>query len=148
MVRKMFETMVVSRLNTWILPRQYWFTERRGTVDALLNMMREVKNSQEKYVVDYFLKYLEQSTYPGGRTLSRERKCLTNLYTMIRSYFVQCSVTVRLGDGKVNKDMPRGCPPRSIGPAMWKIMFDMFLNLPCENGISTIANAVDKVATV
>ncbi|KAG8248076.1 hypothetical protein J6590_108601 [Homalodisca vitripennis] len=131
---------------------QYGFTEGVGTVDALLDMRREVEESEEKYVVGLFLDIsgaFDSAWWPEILRVLVRWRCPNNIYRLVRDYFRGRTVTLRAGNGEVSKSITKGCPQGSVvGPLFWNILFDGFLRLPFEEGISARAYADDGLLLV
>lgn len=155
---KMGERMVVKRMKEWmeregLLNRgQFGFTEGVGTVDALLEMRREVEESREKYMIGLFLDIsgaFDSAWWPEVLRVLREWRCPNNVYRLIRDYFIGRKVTLRAGEDEATKTITKGCPQGSvIGPLLWNILFDGFLRLPYANGVTARAYADDGLILV
>lgn len=119
-----------------MLVGQFGFTKGVGTVNALLNMRREVQECREKYVVGLSLDILgafDSAWWPQVLRVLREWRCPNNLYCLIRNYFKDKSVTLRVRNEEAKKEVRKGCPQGSvIGPFLWNVLFDGFLKLPYE----------------
>lgn len=155
---KIGERMVVKRMKEWMaredrLDRgQFGFTEGVGTVDALLEMRREVEECERKYVVGLFLDIsgaFDSAWWPEVLRVLREWRCPNNVYRLIRSYFIGRKVTLKAGNGEAEKMITKGCPQGSVvGPLLWNVLFDGFLKLPYENGVTARAYADDALLLV
>lgn len=113
---------------------QFGFTKGVGTVDALLDMRREVQECREKYVVKLFLDILgafDSAWWPKVLRALREWRCPNNLYCLIRNHFK--GMTLRVRNEEAKKEVTKGCPQGSfIGPLLWNVLFGGFLKLPYE----------------
>lgn len=155
---KLGERLIVRRMKQWmeregrVNRAQYGFTEGVGTLDALLDMRREVEESEEKYVVGLFLDIsgaFDSAWWPEVLRVLREWQCPNNIYRLVRDYFRGRTVTLRAGNGEASKNITKGCPQGSVvGPLLWNILFDGFLRLPFEEGISARAYADDGLLLV
>lgn len=155
---KVGERLIVKRLKEWMYREgrinraQYGFTEGVGTVDALLEMRREVEVSQEKYVVGLFLDIsgaFDSAWWPEVLRVLRDWRCPRNVYILIRDYFKGRKVTLRVGNSEVDKAITKGCPQGSVlGPLLWNVLFDGFLRLPFEDGVTARAYADDGLVLV
>lgn len=155
---KIGERMVVKRIREWLEREnrtsraQFGFTEGVGTVDALLEMRREVEECREKYVVGLFLDIsgaFDSAWWPEVLRVLREWRCPNNVYRLIRDYFKERKVTLKAGNGEAVKTITKGCPQGSVvGPLLWNILFDGFLRLPYEQGVSARAYADDGLLLV
>lgn len=150
--------MIAKRMQDWMSREnrtnrgQFGFTEGVGTLDALLQMKKEVEDSEEKYVVGLFLDIagaFDSAWWPEVLRVLREWQCPTNIYKLIRDYFVDRNVTLRVGNGAVGKKITKGCPQGSVlGPLLWNVLFDGLLRLPFEAGVSAKAYADDSLLLV
>lgn len=155
---KLGERLIVTRLKKWMEKEgrlntsQYGFTEGVGTIDALLDMKREVEQCPEKYVVGVFLDIsgaFDSAWWPEIMRVLREWNCPRNLYRLIRDYFRNREVTLKVGNGQVTKVVTKGCPQGSVvGPPLWNVLFDGFLRLRLGRGISARAYADDGLLLV
>lgn len=155
---KIAERMLVKRLKEWMdrVGRtnacQYGFTEGVGTVDALIDMKKEVETCEEKYVAGLFLDIsgaFDSAWWPEVLRVLREWRCPGNVYRLIRDYFKNRTVTLKANSGQVSKVITKGCPQGSVvGPLLWNVLFDGFLRLPFEEGISARAYADDGLLLV
>lgn len=155
---KIGERMVVRRMTRWMAREnranagQYGFTEGVGTVDALLDMRRDVEDCEQKYVAGLFLDIsgaFDSAWWPEILKVLREWRCPNNVYRLIRNYFHNRSVTLKAGNGEVSKTVTKGCPQGSVvGPLLWNILFDGFLRLPFGDGITARAYADDGLLLV
>lgn len=155
---KIGERMVVKRMRDWMdreerLDRgQFGFTEGVGTLDALLEMKRDVEESPQKYVAGLFLDIsgaFDSAWWPEVLRVLREWRCPNNIYRLIRNYFRGRRVTLKARNGEVEKTITKGCPQGSVvGPLLWNVLFDGFLRLPFENGVTARAYADDALLLV
>lgn len=132
---KIGERLVTRRMKEWLVREnpmhveQFGFTKVVSTFDALLDMRREVQECREKYVVGLFLDILgtfDSAWWPEVLRVLREWRCPNNLYCLIRNYFKDRSVTLR-----VRNEEAKECPQGSvIGPLLWNVLFEGFLKLP------------------
>ena len=115
-------------------------------------MKREVEDSEEKYIIALLLDIagaFDAAWWPEILRILRRWKCPRNLYRLVRDYFRKRRVTLKAGNGEVDKDITKGCPQGSVlGPLLWIILFDGFLRLAFGNAITARAYADDGLVLV
>lgn len=132
--------------------KQYGFMEGRGTVDALMKVRRDVEGTEEKYVLAVSLDIsgaFDSAWWPDILRALRPWNFSRNLYCLIRDYFQERDVDLRVGNGEARKRVTRGYPQGSVvGPLLWNVLFDSLLTLEIEEGVSITAYADDALLLV
>lgn len=155
---KLGEKLIVGRVKRWLneegllSDRQFGFREGRGTIDALMEVKRDVEESEEKYVLAVSLDIsgaFDSAWWPEILRVLRMWNCPSNLYCVIRDYFQGRELILKVGNVEAGKRMTRGCPQGSVlGPLLWNVMFDSLLRIELEEGVTSTAYADDALLLV
>lgn len=152
------EKLIVRRMRRWLNEedllsgKQYGFMEGRGTVDALMRVRRDVEETGEKYVLAVSLDIsgaFDSAWWPDILRTLKNWSCSRNIYNVIKDYFQEREVVLRVGNGEARKEVTRGCPQGSVvGPLLWNVLFDSLLRLELGEGVSITAYADDALLLV
>lgn len=114
----------------WLDPQQWGFRRRRGTVDAVENLvsrMKEVKKRGNHCVVVLLdiKNAFNAAWHPEILERLRETRCPGNLYRVIESFLKNRIITC----GNEIMRMERGCPHgSSLDPALWLLNMQGWFN--------------------
>lgn len=152
---KVLEKLVVRELGPTLAQgsaSQFGFVRGRSTVDALLLLQSEVRNSQQKYVLGVFVDIrgaFDNVWWPAVLQELLRRGVSPGLYRILADYFANRWVEYREGGMVARKELTKGCPQGSVlGPRLWNILFDVILNVLERMGAKVIAYADDLVVLV
>lgn len=156
---KLFERLIVAKLRGWksesamFSHMQYGFVSGLGTADALMEVIRNVRESPNKYVAAIMFDVkgaFDGLWWPSVLRRLRSLGCPGNLYWLIASYLGDRSVVHPAPRGMMRHEMGRGCPQGSVlGPVLWNLVYSDVLVLvsQCE-GSRVVAYADDLIVLV
>ena len=137
-IGKLFEKLLMKRLKQMVLgpgrisARQFGFTPRKATEDAIVVLRRIVDTSENRYEVALLFDIsgaFDNVWWPLVFKSLRERGCPRNVFEVLKSYFDNRRVGLEIRPIKVTKQDSRGCPQGSIlGPASWNLTLDDLLS--------------------
>ncbi|KAI4484960.1 hypothetical protein M0802_012917 [Mischocyttarus mexicanus] len=155
---KMVERVLVDELerdlrNREVLSKdQYGYRKGVGTIDALMEMGKRIKATKEKYLMGIFMDIsgaFDGAWWPKIMDKLREFDAPRNITNVIRDYFRNRKVTLKMENIEEEKILERGCPQGSVlGPLLWTIIYDGFLKLETGEGTSKIGYADDGLILV
>lgn len=157
---KLLEKLILVRMNKTVLAgdklsdRQYGFRKGRSTEDALIEFRHITDSCAERYVLGIFFDItgaFDNVLWSMILKGLRERACPKNVYSLIKSYFSDRTVSLSWGGGKtVSKKASRGCPQGSVlGPSCWNVVFDSLLKILVNKiGKKIVAYADDLSAAI
>lgn len=138
-VGKLFEKLLKGRLARSamapgkISARQFGFVSGKSTEDAIVELRRMVRDSEETYAVALLFDIsgaFDNVWWPLVLNSLKDRDCPKNVFEVLRSYFANRNVKITWGNEEVSKRATRGCPQGSVlGPACWNLMFDGLLRV-------------------
>lgn len=154
---KLLERLIAMRLqnglsNNILSDRQYGFVPGRSTVDAVQRAMEFIQQSRNKYVVGLFIDIkgaFDGVWWPGVIEKLVRLQLSKNIVSIIRSYLSDRQVALEAGSSSVTRVVSKGCPQGSVlGPYLWNLVFDDFLQLAFPEGTEVIAYADDGLVLV
>ena len=131
---KCLESLVVGRLNFFLestgqIPQQqYGFTAGRSTVDAIHKVIESVHRGRKLGTKCCLLTLdisgaFDNAWHPAVLARLWEKKCPSNIYTIIKDFLLDRNAHIRLGDTVSSKRVTKGCPQGSVsGPTLWNII--------------------------
>lgn len=155
---KLYEKVMFSRIYNRMNDRgllseqQYGFRPGRGTEDAVLSLLEDVRSAESNYVLCVFLDIsgaFDGMWWPSVLWQFSRRGVTREEYRFLSHYFEEREVTLRHGEAEWKKQLSKGCPQGSVmGPLMWIVEFDSFLRLRLPEGCKIRAYADDAQLTV
>lgn len=151
---KLFEKLLVKRIMYGVESsglfsnKQYGFRAKVSTEDALVDLVRAVKEAEDKYVMGIFLDIagaFDNLWWPSVFKQLKRFNCPKNIYRVISSYFKDRKAVLQDQYDSVSKVITKGCPQGSIlGPYIWNIVFNDSMN----PDVKEFAFADDKVIII
>ena len=107
--------------------RQYGFRVGRGTEDAILDVLEEVNNSRENYVLSIFLDIagaFDNAWWPRILVQLQDFGVKGKEFGCIKDYFKDRYAILRCRNVEKEKLLTMGCPQGSVlGPTLWIVLF-------------------------
>lgn len=120
------------RLLHGINDRQFGFTARKSTEDAINHAVRVARELSDKYVIGVFVDIsgaFDNLWWPALFARLRELECPSALYNSLKDYCRGRNATIRSPGVQVTKKITKGCPQGSIlGPEFWNIALEPILD--------------------
>lgn len=135
-VGKLLERLKVIKREIWRGPdlfnkNQYGFVKRRSTTDAVLQVVRFVKNAGGKYVAAILFDVegaFDSLWWQALLMRLRKLECPMNLYNLLVDYLNESIVAVCSSGNRYEACSTRGCPQGSVlGPVLWNFTYDILL---------------------
>ena len=119
------------RLLHGINDRQYGFTARKSTEDAINFAIRGASELSDNYVIGIFVDIsgaFDNLWWPALFARLRELNCPGALYNSLKDYCRGRNATIQSPGVRVTKTITKGCPQGSIlGPEFWNIALEPIL---------------------
>lgn len=152
---KLLEKLIIKRLSyaaynagVWS-DDQYGFKEQKSTIDALQNIIKNVRNAKDakRQVIGVSLDIkgaFDNAWWPALMERLRKTKCPRNCHRLIQSYLNARTVTLAYGETTSTKTTTQGCVQGSVcGPTFWNLILDDLLERQLPEGVSIQAYADD-----
>lgn len=138
---KILERLLNSRLyyflynNNLFHPNQYGFTHNTSAVNALYqikNTILEQKDSDNHSILISldFQGAFDSLWYPFVLKYLRDHNCPSNLYSLLKSFFENRTLSYISAAGEIHHPVELGCPQGSpLSPLLWNILISDLLSL-------------------
>jgi hypothetical protein len=152
---KILEKLIRNRMDLCLSPpceRQFGFTRAHSTEDAILFASSWGGECPRKHACGIFLDIsgaFDNAWWPMILTKIKNRGCPKELFSIIKSYLENRTISVIHGNTVIKRATSMGCPQGSVlGPSFWNVLFDDLLRLPLPEGCTVVAYADDALLLI